>query len=102
MTGSIHSKRIPKRDNYRVWQIHDLEVWFVTQIVDFSPENWDATTNLDKAQCRGSLVWIGLGWDSGNLLRLVEIGNVAVMVDTTPEVPRSGPETGTSTDEVQL
>jgi len=57
---------------------------------------------LDKAQRRGSLSWIGLGWNGGNLLRLVEVGNVAIMVDATPEVPRSGSETGTPTDEAQL
>jgi len=77
-----------------------LEVGLVTQSIDFSPENRDATADLDEAQRCGSLVWISLGWNGGDLLRLIEIGNMAITIDTTPEVPGPGPETGTPTDEV--
>jgi hypothetical protein len=76
-----------------------LKIWLVTQSVDLSPENWDTAADLDKAQRRGSLIWVGLRCDGGNLFRLVEVGNVAIMVYAAPEVPRAGPETGPTTDE---
>jgi hypothetical protein len=77
-----------------------LKIWLVTQSVDLSPENWNTAADLDKTQCRGSLVQVSLGWYGGNLFRLVEVGNVTIIVDATPEVPSAGPETGPPTDEV--
>jgi hypothetical protein len=77
-----------------------LKIWLITQSVDLSPENWDTAADLDKTQRCGSLIQVGLGWDGGNLFRLVEVGNVAIMVDATPEVPSASPETGPPTDEV--
>jgi len=77
-----------------------LKIWLVTQSADLSPENWDTAAYLDKAQRRGGLILVGQGRHGGNLFRLIEVGNVTIVVYAAPEIPRAGHETGPPTDKV--
>lgn len=72
---------------HRVLQLHDLDVGFVPQRVDFSPVHGNTATNLHEAElCAGVITA-----DQAYLLGLVEVRDVPFRVDSAPEVARACP-----------
>jgi len=81
-----------------------LQVWLVTQVVDFCPEERNASSHLHKAQAFAAVdstssCWLAVGreWiEEDNLFRLVEIRDVALDIDSSGEVSSSDAMSGPS------
>ena len=92
---------------YRFWDVHDLQIRLVSQIVDFCPEHRNTTPSLDITQFLPSInpsstrvLSIGGKWvKQDNLLSLVVIGSVTINVDSSSEISCSGSVSGSSRDE---
>ena len=80
-----------------LWNIHNLQIRLVAQIVDFRPEDRHTATNLDKTETLETvdaprpyrLAILRQRVEHDHLLCLVEIGDVSLRVDTAGEVTRS-------------
>jgi hypothetical protein len=94
----------------RLGLIHDLQVRLVAKIVDFCPIDGDTTADLDE---RETLTAVNTSTSRGhasalrnrvkeyNLLRLVEVGGIAVVVDTTAKVTGANAVTRATRDEAE-
>jgi hypothetical protein len=89
------------QDAYRVGQIHNLQVGFVSQSVHLRPEYRHTAAYLDKAHLGAKLARFCV-FNQEKLLRFVEVGNVPVVVDSTSEITRASTETRTAADKTYL
>lgn len=91
------SRHSPAESTYSLGNVHNLQVRLVSQIVDFCPEERYAPSNLNETKsfstvhsaAAGRLSVLRKGIQQDDLLRLVEIGSVAVDIDTTGKISRS-------------
>lgn len=102
-------RRFDFNATHRVFAIHDEQVGLIPKGIDFSPKHGYTSACLDKAQLRGSLdhsktavaglrdgALVVLYINEDDLLRFVEVGDVAELVDTAREVTSAGPEPSSS------
>jgi hypothetical protein len=94
---------IQQRDTNGVFQIHNQQIWLVSQIVDLRPEKRDASAYLYETEpsyvSTRTPSWL---LNEKDLLRFIEVGDIAVMVYTATKEPGTSPEAATAANEGQL
>ena len=85
------------KSTHALLQFHDLYIRLVAQSVNLSPKHGYATTDLNETELNAVII----GADKQNLLSLVEVGDVSLLVESTPEVTRACSVAGSPTDEAE-
>lgn len=88
-------------------EVHDLQIWLVSQGVDFSPENRYASSDLNKAHFGAEIVKYALPrrlliFNKYQLLSFVEVGNMSFVINASSEVTSPRTVTRASADQAYL
>lgn len=89
---------------YSLGVVKDLELGGILDVIDLGPVDGDRATGLDMGQedlaarkSRSSTIEASIG--NKDLLGLVEVGNVAISIDTAGEVTGTGTMTRSARDD---
>lgn len=87
---------VVKTLTYRIRQLHHLQVRNVAQSIDLSPVHRHTSSSLNITESRSSSgLWV---FNEDHLLRFVEVGHMALLVDTTAEITGSSSVSRSATD----
>lgn len=92
------------RKAHRRRDVHDLKIRLVAEVVDLGPVNRNTSSSLDVGEANVATEgttsrFDALGIEEEELLRLVEVGDMAFAVDSAGEVPSAGAEAVATGDE---